>query len=70
MILFNYLSLIIKHLWKLKMKVAHYPWVTADLRRLAQPVPVRGRQGLFELAPAEEAAVREQLAEIGKEEQL
>ncbi len=36
-------------------------WRTTQLRRLKEPVPVVGRQGLFDLPPEVEAAVRRQL---------
>jgi hypothetical protein len=38
-----------------------FAWLTTDLRRLAEPVPCTGRQGLFNLPPDVERAVREQL---------
>jgi hypothetical protein len=38
-------------------------WITRNLRRLARPVPVVGRQGLFNLPPAVEAQVRQQTME-------
>lgn len=45
-----------------------FAWETAGARVLRQPVPVRGRQQLFDLSPEEESAVRAalggQLAEV------
>jgi activating signal cointegrator 1 len=38
-----------------------FAWLTSNLRRLKEPVPVRGRQGLFNLPPDVEAQVRAQL---------
>ena len=39
-----------------------YAWLTRNLRVLAAPVPVRGKQGLFNFEPAEAAAVAAALA--------
>jgi activating signal cointegrator 1 len=36
-------------------------WMTRNCRRLAKPVPVKGKQGLFELSEQEAKAVMEQL---------
>lgn len=41
--------------------LGRFAWVTEDCRRLARPVPVVGRQGLFELPPEVERAVRAQI---------
>lgn len=38
-----------------------FAWLTKDMRRLGSPVPVTGRQGLFNLPPEVEAAVRRQM---------
>lgn len=38
-----------------------FAWLLSDIRVLRTPVPVRGRQGLFDLAPEDERAVRAQL---------
>ena len=35
-----------------------WAWATRNCRRLRNPVPVKGRQGLFNLTPEEEKAVR------------
>lgn len=35
-----------------------WAWKLANLRKLRRPVPVVGKQGVFDLTPAEEAAVR------------
>ena len=35
-----------------------FTWCTRNLRRLRQPLPMRGRQGLWALTPEEEAQVR------------
>ena len=37
---------------------SRYAWVTDDRRRLREPVPVTGHQGLFNLTAAEEARLR------------
>lgn len=39
-------------------------WVLSDARALAEPVPCKGRLGLWQLPPEVEAAVRGQLAEV------
>lgn len=41
--------------------LGRFAWVTQDCRRLARPVPVVGRQGLFELPPEVQRAVRAQI---------
>ena len=39
-----------------------YAWLLANVRRLRQPVPARGYQGMWKLKPHEEALVRAELA--------
>jgi hypothetical protein len=39
-----------------------FAWLTRNLRVLSKPVPVRGRQGIWNLEPAEAAAVAAALA--------
>ena len=38
-------------------------WILAEVRAMARPVPCRGAQGLFDLPPEVEAAVREQITQ-------
>lgn len=35
-----------------------FAWFTREVKKLREPLPLRGRQGLWNLTPAEEAAVR------------
>jgi hypothetical protein len=41
--------------------LGRYAWITENCRALKVPVPVKGRQGFFNLPAAVEAKVREQL---------
>ena len=38
-----------------------YAWITRSLRKLKEPVPCRGRQGIWNVSPELEKLIREQL---------
>lgn len=38
-----------------------FAWITDNCRKLRNPVPIRGRQGLFSLTPDEEEKVRREM---------
>jgi hypothetical protein len=44
-----------------------FAWFLTDIRPLVEPYPLRARQGLFTLAPADITAIRARLARAGSE---